>query len=164
MLLPSDTAKDPYVLSGPEDLDDEISTSLWTPTESEQLSNVADTNTGWVDTGFVAGTDSGVYMVVACNATGDDLKSTLILTDIEAKSPENATGVIEELERREVMQLSDVTHIPLAEAVGGWTLSSEWGEGDYGDNGAHVWNCYTTGTQHLTIGETPEDTMVPEIN
>lgn len=132
MLLPADPAKDPYVLSGPEDIGTEISTSLWLPAESKQLSAVADTNTGWVDTGFVADTNSGVYMVVACDATGDDLKSTLILTDIEAKSTEQAEGVIEELQSREIMQLSDVTHIPLAEAVGGWTLSSEWGEGQYG--------------------------------
>lgn len=27
-----------------------------------------------------------------------------------------------------------------------------------------MWNCYTTGTQHLIIGETPEDAMVPDIN
>lgn len=168
MLLPESGTPEALVLSGPQDAslsDDNLSTALWLPAESEQLSAVADCNTGWVDTGFNGNSGGGIYLVVATiqNSEDDKPNSVAVITDIEAKRPEDAEAVLSELDSQGIIVKDDVTAVPIAEAMGGWTLSAEWGDGAYGENGAYVWNCYTVGTQRATVGETPEDTMKPEL-
>ena len=140
------------MLSGPQDAslsDDNLSTELWLPTEDATIGHLFEQNTGWVDTGFSGEAGNGIYLVVASVQNGDEDKtnSVAVITDIEAKRPEDAEAVLDELDSQGILSKDSVTAVPIAEAMGGWTLSAEWGDGNYGENGAHVWNCYTVGTQ-----------------